>query len=113
MGDFDHAKGSGHVAAKRGDYWDALERRKARVHLLVHENLGGMSAYAARRLRRLGRLAKEWGTDGTDYSKSYTARSFVPYYAQRISHSIVINGAQAILNGIAKATKSRLRMSSA
>ena len=86
MGSFNHKTGAGYVAAKRGDYWDAIEKRKGRVHLLVHETLGGMSPAAARRLRRLARLAKERGTDRTDYTRSYTARCFVPYYAQRISH---------------------------
>ena len=57
-----------------------------------------MSQYGARRLRRLGRDAFESGQDATDYNLSYTARSFVPYYAQRMSNAIVINGAQGILS---------------
>ena len=53
-----------------------------------------------RRRCRLARLAKERGTDRTDYTQSYTARCFVPYYAQRISHAIVMNGAAGILGQI-------------
>ena len=34
--------------------------------------------------------------------RSYTARCFVPYYAQRISHAIVMNGAAGILGQIKK-----------
>ena len=50
---------------------------------------------------------------GRDCShRSYTARSFVPYYAQRMSNAIVINGAQGILNGINKMRRDRLRRSS-
>ena len=68
-----------------------------------------MSPYAARRLRHLARKATALGTDATDYSLSYTARSFVPYFAQRMSNAIVINGAQGILNGISKLRRERLR----
>ena len=37
------------------------------------------------------------------------SHSFVPYYAQRISFSIVMNGAKSILKTLAKASRSRLR----
>ena len=56
---FDHGTGKGYVPYTKGQYWDAIENRKSRVHLLVHEaTFGGMSPYAAKRLRRLGRLAR-------------------------------------------------------
>ena len=71
-----------------------------------------MSPLGARRLRRLARAAQALGHDATDYNRSYTARSFVPYYAQRMSNAIVINGAQGILNGINKMRRDRLRRSS-
>ena len=93
-GKFNHTDGSGYVAPHAGDYRDAINNRKATVHLLVHEaTLGSMSPYAARRLRRLARDASDNGTDGTDYTRSYTARSFVPYFAQRISTACVMEGA--------------------
>jgi hypothetical protein len=47
-------------------------------------------------LRRMGRLAKASGGDPTDYTTSSTARSFVPFYAQRLSTACVLNGARAI-----------------
>ena len=77
------------------------------MQLLVHETLGGMCPFAARRLRRLARDAATSGCDATDYTISSTARSFVPFYAQRISSAIVMNGAQSILDGIARAPRSR------
>ena len=73
------------------------------------ETLGGFSPYAARRLRRLGRLAAENGVDATDYTRSYTAHSFVPYYSQSICSACVMHGADGILKGIRKASHSRLR----
>ena len=74
------------VAARRGDYHDCIENRKARLHLVSFEaGLGGLLPYGARRLRRNARAAKESGADPTDYTISPTARSFVPYYTQRLS----------------------------
>ena len=113
MGPFDHQTGTGFVAAHGGDYRDAIRNKKARVHLLVHENLGGFSPYAARTLRRLGRNATANGCDATDYNRSSTANSFVPYYSQRISSACVMNGAAGINGGIAAAMGSVIRVSRA
>ena len=66
-------------------------------------------AYAARRLRRLARDASDNGTDGTDYTRSYTARFFVPYFAQRISNAIVMRGVDGIHKGISRMQCARLR----
>ena len=71
--------------------------------------MGSMSPYAARRLRRLARDAADNGSDGTDYTRSYTARSFVPHFAQRISTACVMEGAKGILKGIRKQCHARLR----
>ena len=111
-GKFNHATGVGHVPYHSGDYEDAIKNRKARVWLLSHETLGGMSPATSRLFRRLGREAARSGTDGTDYTKSYTARSYVPYYAQKISGAIVMNGAQGILvflDGVSRARSAQLR----
>ena len=98
---YDHAKGTGYVPYHRGDYSGAAG--KSKVCLLVHEaGFGGMSPYAARKLRRLGRAAVALGHDATDYGRSYTARSFVPYYAQRLSWACAGGGAQAIHNSLNK-----------
>ena len=103
MGDFDHSTGTGFVAAHGGDYRDAISNKKAQVRLLVHETTGGFSPFAAKFLRRLGREAATNGCDATDYSRSSTANSFVPYYAQYISSACVMNGAAGINAGIANA----------
>ena len=39
----------------------------------------------------------------------YTARSFVTYYAQRISHAIVMRGVDGIHKGISRMQCARLR----
>ena len=103
LGKFDHATGAGFVAYHAGDYVDAIKNKKATVQLLVHETLGGMCPFSARRLRRLARDAATNGCDATDYTLSSTARSFVSFYAQRISSAIVMNGARSILDGISRA----------
>ena len=108
-GPFNHRDGSGYVKANYGDYGDAIRNRKAKVLLLGHENSGGMSAFAAKQLYRLGREAKELGNDSTDYQRSHTARSFVPFYAQRMCTAIVMHGAKGILKGLKIARAARLR----
>ena len=108
LGAFNHSTNSGYVAAHRGDYYDAIENRKARVHLVVFEaGLGGLLPYGARRLRRNARAAKESGADPTDYTISPTARSFVPYYTQRLSADCVLNGASAIQKSLKRKTANR------
>ena len=121
-GDFNHQTGDGYVESNmdKAHYRDARrnneqesKRSKSQPPDLVHETSGGMSPFRARRLRRLGREAAALGHDATDYNRSYTrARSFVPYYAQRMSNAIIINGAQGILNGINKMRRDRLRHTS-
>ena len=72
-----------------------------------------MSPFAARRLRRLGRLAKESGADPTDYTRSATARSFVPFYAQCLSTACVMSGARAIQKSAKKCMAARRRLAAA
>ena len=72
-----------------------------------------MSPFAARHLRRLGRAAATEGCDGTDYTRSYTARSFVPHFGQRISTACVMYGAEGILKGVRKKSHDRLRRAAA
>ena len=109
LGEYDHNTGSGHVPAHRGDYYDCVENRKARLHLVTFESgLGGVTPYGARRLRSRGRAAKESGCDPPDYTTSPTARSFVPFYAQRLSTACVLNGARAIQKSLKRAAARRL-----
>ena len=97
------------AASAESDYGDAIRNRKAKVLLLGHENSGGMTSFAAKQLYRLGREAKEHGHDSTDYQRSHTARSFVPFYSQRMCTAIVMHGAAGILKGLKKARAARLR----
>ena len=61
----------------------------------------------ARRIRRKGREAKEGGADPTDYTTSPTARSFVPYYTQRVVTACVMHGARAIQKSLKKRVAAR------
>ena len=81
---------------------------RGRAACLVHETLGGFSPHAARRLRLLGRAAARHGHDATDYTRSYTARSFVPHFAQRISSACVLHGAAGMIKYLSKLRKARL-----
>ena len=81
--------------------------------MLTHETTGGFSTFGAKTLRRLGREAAVNGCDATDYNRSSTANSFVPYYSQYISSCCVMNGAAGINAGIAKAMGSVIRVSRA
>ena len=68
----------------------------------------------ARRLRFKGREAKASGADATDYTTSPTARSFVPFYTQRLSTACVLNGARAIQKSLKrKADRRRLAATAA
>ena len=93
----------GGVCANFLRFHEHHSHRKAKVHLLVHETTGGMSPFAARRLRRLARAATENDADTTDYTLSSTARAFVPYYSQRICTAIRRHGAQGIVKRISRA----------
>ncbi len=44
-----------------------------------------------------------------DYTRSYTASSFVPYYAQRLSTACVVYGAAGILDALKVVRADRLR----
>ena len=58
-------------------------------------------------MRRKGREAKAHGADPKDYSLSPTARSFVPYYAQRLSTTSVMYGAGAIQKSLKRKAAAR------
>ena len=112
MEPYDHKTGAGYVPRHDGDYRDAIVNRKADVTLYVHESLGGMAPSADKHLRYLAREAKKSGCDGTDYTRSYTANSFVPFYAQRLSWASAGGVADGILASLAKASRGRLRVRS-
>ena len=108
-GKFDHSTGTGFVPAHKGDYCDAIDKRKALVRLLVHEAGGGLAPYAAKYLRFLSRRARTNKHDATDYQCSYSARAFVPFYAQRLSATSAMNAAQGIHKGIEQRHRAHLK----
>ena len=99
--------GTGYVPQHDGDYRDAINNRKARVHLLIHETTGAVGSYAARYLRRLARDAVQHGGDGTDYRNTGTG-SFLEHYSQRLSAACVMHGAAEGLKAINRAAKNRI-----
>ena len=108
LGDFQHDTDLGFVPAHQGDYHDCIHNRKARLHLVSLEaGLGGVNDYGAQRLRKKARQAKASGADPTDYDISPTARSFVPFYAQRLSSDCVLHGARGIQQSIKRMTQRR------
>ena len=111
MEPYDHKTGAGYVPRHDGDYRDAIINRKADVTLYVHESLGGMAPSASKHLNFLAREAKKNGCDGTDYTRSYTANSFVPFYAQRLSWASAggMADGDGVLASLAKASRGRLR----
>ena len=77
----------------------------------MHEaSIVGMSPYAAKRLRRLGRFAAARGTDKKiNYARSYTAATFVTSFSQRLSSACVMYSAESLLRALKKARGDRLR----
>ena len=47
--------------------------------------------------------------DATDYQCSYSARAFVPFYAQRLSATSAMNAAQGIHKGIEQRHRAHLK----
>ena len=88
---------------------DAIVNRKADATLYLHESLGGMTRPTSKHLNFLAREAKKNGCDGTDYTRSYTANSFVTFYAQRLSWASAGGVADGVLASLAKASRGRLR----
>ena len=54
-------------------------------------------------------MAAESGADTTDYRLSYTASSFVPYYAQRLSNATVMHRAANLKHYADRQARIRLR----
>ena len=75
---FDHATGLGYVAARNGDYVDALERKKLRVTLLLTEPLGGIAPDGVKFLGRLTGMADPT-VRGTRDDTAYTCWSAPPH----------------------------------
>ena len=105
-GSFSPKSGKGYVPARKGYYNDALTRKRNRVEILLHENLGGgFSPPSAVKMRRLGRTARA-GTDRTNY-KDHRPISYVSYHTRAISMGTVRAEAWTLFHATT-ATKSKL-----
>ena len=98
----DRDSGDGWVAAKDGDYADALSKGHA-VILLVTESTGAFSADLDRVLRRLARAARASGSiDHTPYGTSRAStRSHYTFHSAAISAAIVTADALTVQNSAA------------
>ena len=86
------------MAAKKGDYHDALVNKRSRVIPAVIESTGGLSPPLRAQMRCLEGRAKGAGaSDRTKYgSTRASARSFMVHHTQRISLAAVKYDALAI-----------------
>ena len=98
-GPMNRTPGKGWVAAKKGDYHDALVNQRSRVIPAVIESTGRAVA-AAPRPDALPRGAREKGAGASDRTKygstRASARSFMVHHTQRISLAAVKYDALAI-----------------
>ena len=98
---FSEDTGRGYVAYKEGDYHDAIYNKLNTVIPFILEVSGGATPHAYAFLKRLARDAKKMGSaDGTKYTGSWTARSFLPHHAQRLAAAAVYGEAAAIATAI-------------
>ena len=98
QGPMDHATGKGWVAAKKGDYADALLNKRSRVVPAVIEATGGLSPALRAEMRRLeGRTRGAGANDRTKYGCTRaSASSYMAHHTQRISLAAVMYDAMAI-----------------
>ena len=93
-----HTSGKGWVAAKKGDYHDALVNKRSRVIPAAIESTGGMSPPLRAQMRCLEGRAKGAGaSDRTKYGKTrISTRSYFKHHVQQISKAAVLGDANAI-----------------
>ena len=98
-GRFNRRTGSGHVAAKEGDYDRAQASGVTCVPLLV-ETFGGWSPALLGALR----TASEWRSNkltASEYDETtWSARSFMAFAAQRISVAVQLSMAQEVAEAL-------------
>ena len=96
---WDPSRGNGAVTARKGDYDDALRRKRNAVILFLVELSGALSPPAKRHLRWLAARAKR--RDTTPY-ESWAAAAFMAYWIQRLSAAIVGGDARRGLTALAR-----------
>ena len=96
---YDRTAGVGYVAAHRGDYADALSKRKT-VVLFVVETSGAVCTRGVRLLGHLARQVRRKGaTDGTVYgTHRFSTRSFFLHHLTNISAAVSLGDARIIGN---------------
>ena len=95
--------GTGAVKARSGFYHDALVNKRNTLVLTLHSTWGGLAPGAVKRLHSLEARAAR--VDRTPY-ESWAASSYVPYWSQRLSASVVVGDARRCLRrlpGLAQA----------
>ena len=90
--------GLGRVDGVRGDYYDALARKRNPTIVFLVENTGGISPQPLARLRRNARLATPKGArDSTKYGTARVSpRSYFTHHTQQMSKAAVMYDAMAI-----------------
>ena len=109
---FDHTTGKGWVAARKGDYDDALRVKKNGLSPFFFESTGAASPHTFHTIKQLAEKNKGdvRRRDGTSYSRNRRAtKSFLSHHLQSISMAIVLNDAKTINNNIAGAKRRALR----
>ena len=97
-GPFDHATGKGWVKGQKGQYDDAIFRKKNRVVPFIVESTGGITPHAFAYLCALARRAAgKNAQDRTRYSRARAGtKSYLQHHLRRVSKAAVIYDAMAI-----------------
>ena len=91
----------GWVAAKKGQYHDALFVKRNRVVPMIIETLGGITPHARRAVRHLEHRVRAKARDGTKYGTSRTStKNFYYHHIQRLSVAAVMSNAKAMHKAI-------------
>ena len=96
-----HATGLGYVAHRPGDYSDAIDNKKLKVHMLLMESLGGIAPGGVAYLGKLAGLADP-ETPGSRDSTAYTcwsAPTFMSHHGMCLSAAVTYADALALAEG--------------
>ena len=94
-----HATGLGYVAHRPGDYSDAIDNKKLKVHMLLMESLGGIAPGGVAYLGKLAGLADptaHGSRDSTTYT-CWSAPTFMSHHGMCLSAAIVVYADALIL----------------
>ena len=96
---WDRVNGTGYVAARDGDYADAIDVKRFPVRLFMSESYGTVSKASAKYIGWLYRDARKQRLPDTTVYGSHRAspRSFFVHHLTAISHAIVVAEALSII----------------